>query len=92
MEAFHSHMTPQSKNTEVKQQPDLLGLKTLKSHNQLKNLGLNPFFFDKKGGNTSTCILFFKRLLLSAPVILTCHCRNYWNVGHMTNFEIIQKV
>lgn len=53
-------MTSQAKNIEAKKQPDLPWAEnTENSHNQLKNLDLNPFLFVKKGGSTNICIFFF---------------------------------
>lgn len=71
-----------------------LGLKTLKrvTISWQTNLGLNPFFFDKKGGNISTCILFLKTPLLWFPVIWRCLCSNYCNVSDMINFDQTWKI
>lgn len=86
-------MTSQAKNIEAKKQPDLPWAEnTENSHNQLKNLDLNPFLFVKKGGSTNTCIFFFLRPLISFPVILRCFCSNYCNMSDMINFDKIWKI
>lgn len=87
-------MTSQAKNIEAKKQPDLPWAEnTENSHNQLKNLDLNPFLFVKKGGSTNICIFFFfLRPLISFPVILRCFCSNYCNMSDMINFDKIWKI